>query len=112
MVWVFGIVFLTIVAILSYWLYVKSVENRILLSKITRKNRIICGVLAGLLSFASAYLALIVATSIADWNHATVISLVGTLLFMLLFVSLQVGAMMCFVSIAIESETKNDHKRS
>ena len=112
MVWVFGIVFLTLVAILASWLYKNSAENRARLGTLTRKKRIITGVFASLISFASAYLALMVANLRADWNRPSLLDLAGTLMFMLLFVIFQVGAMICFVSIATDSETKNDHKRS
>ena len=112
MVWVFGIVFLTLVAILAYWLFKNSAENRTRLGTMTRKKRVIFGVSSSLLSFACAYFALMIATSIADWNRPNALFLIGALVFMLLFVIFQVGAMICFVSIATESETKNDQKRS
>ena len=108
MVWVFGIVFLTLVAIFAYWLYENSNKNRAILASITRQRRVLLGVIGGVLAFSSAALAVLVAATMKDWNRASVLPMVGTLVFMLLFVILLVGSMLSLISVAIESETKND----
>jgi len=112
MIWVFGIVFLTLIALFAFILFLKSQEIRQKLTALSRKRRIILGVVASLLSFASAYLALTVASTIKDWSQPSFISLFGTIIFMLLFVIFQVGAMLSFVSIVTDSETTDDSKRS
>jgi hypothetical protein len=112
MIWVFGIVFLTTVVLFASILRAKSQEIRRKLAELPRNQRLIFGVLGSLFSFGSAYLALNVATTIANWEHASFLALLGILVFMVGFVSLQVVGMLCFVSIVIDSETPNDSKRS
>ena len=112
MIWVFGIVFLTLIALFAFILFLKSQEIRQKLTALSRKRRIILSVVASLLSFASAYLALTVASTIKGWSQPSFISLFGTIIFMLLFVIFQVGAMLSFVSIVTDSETTDDSKRS
>lgn len=112
MIWVFGIVFLTLIALFAFGLFLKSQEIRQKLKALSRNRRIILGVVASLLSFASAFFALTVATIIKDWSQPSFFSLLGTMIFMIFFVVLQVGAMLSFVSIVTDSETTDDSKRS
>ncbi len=111
MIWVFGIVFLTLVAIFAIWLFSNSNKNRQLFRKLTRKKRIIYGVFGMLLSFGSALGALTIATLVKDWKQPSVFPLTGILIFMLIFVGLQVLSMLSFVSLAMDSETPSDPKR-
>ncbi len=106
MVWVFGIVFLTLVLLFAYWLSINSRKNREKLENVSRNHRIVFGVIGCILSFGSAYGALTVATPIKDWNSPPWYLLTVVILFMLGFMVLQVLAMMCLISIATESETK------
>ena len=112
MVWVFGIVFLTLVVLLAYRLFATASKNRQKLMAISRPRRVLFGVFGSLLSFVAAYLSLLVATSVADWKSPSPLTLAGVLVCMLLFVILQVSAMLCFLSLAIDSETQDDQKRS
>jgi tellurite resistance protein TehA-like permease len=112
MIWVFGIVFLTLIAVFAFRLYVKSNEIRQKLSALSRNRRIILGIVGSLLSFGSAFFAITVATTVKDWNQPSILSLLGTMVFMLGFVVLQVGAMLSFVSIVTDSETTDSSKRS
>ena len=112
MVWVFGIVFLILVAIFAYWLYAKSVENRATLAKISRNRRIAYGVIGCILSFVFSFFAVLAATTISDWNQPSLPPLISILVFMVLFVTLLTGAMLCLLSLATESETNNEQKRS
>jgi hypothetical protein len=112
MIWVFGIAFLTLVILFAYWLAVKSQAIRRKLETFSRNRRLLLGVGGCLLAFGSAYAALVVATSVPNWNQPPSLQLTAILTFMLLFVGLQVGAMLCIVSIATDSETTDRSKRS
>ena len=112
MVWVLGIVFLTLVIGLAAWLFRRSEANRKVLIGIPRGRRVLFAVIACLLSFASAYGAMVAASTIANWNNPSILGSLGVLCCMLGFVGLQVVSMLCLVSVAIGSETPDDSKRS
>jgi amino acid permease len=112
MVWVFGIAFLILVMLFAYTLYKKAHEIREGLATFSRNHRLGLGVAGCLLSFSSAYYALNVATSVKDWKQPAFAPLLAILVFMLLFVALQVSAMLCFVSTVTDSETTDRSKRS
>ena len=112
MLWVFGSVFLTLVAIFARWLYAKSEENRQFLAGLPRNRRILIGVAGQILSFSAALASLGVATLIRNWDEPSVLLLFGVLLLMVLFVGLQVASALCLASIISGSETGDDSKRS
>ncbi|MBS1702209.1 MAG: hypothetical protein JST12_11150 [Armatimonadetes bacterium] len=112
MLWDFGIVFLVFVAFFSFWLHRNSARNRDFFTQIDRRKRIVMGLLASLTSFGSALCALRVADGVRNWQAPDVLHLVGILLFMMIFVGLQVLAMLSFVSLATTSETDENTKRS
>lgn len=112
MVWVFGIVFLTLVVTFAVWLHRNSSQNQQILTKLPRNRRILFGVLGCLLSFASAYAALNLSTTVQNWDHPPFDRLLGVLILMFLFVVLQVISMLCFVSLITGTETEDDSKRS
>ena len=112
MLWVFGSVFLILVAIFAGWLYAKSSENRHYLASLPRSRRILIGVVGQLLSFFAALGSLWVGTLTRNWNEPSISVLSGVLLFMVLFVGLQVASTLCLASIIAGSETSDDSKRS
>lgn len=112
MVWVFGIAFLTIVVTFALWLNANSSKNRQILSKLPRGRRVGFGVLGCVISFASAFGALQLSTTIANWDHPSFDKMLGVLILMSLFVFLQVVSMLCFVSLITGTETEDDSKRS
>lgn len=111
MLWVFGIVFLTLVAIFAIWLFSNSNKNRLFFQKLARKKRILYGLFGMLLSFCSALAALAIATLVKDWKQPSPLPLFGVLIFMLIFVGLQVLSMLSFVSLAMDSETPDGPER-
>lgn len=112
MIWVFGSVFLILVAFFAFFLMRKSLQIREALGAKSRSHRITGGAIGAILSFISAYFALVTATGMQDWNQPSAGRLLGVMLLMLGFVFMQVGAMLCFVSIVTDSETTDDSKRS
>lgn len=112
MVWVFGIVFLTIVVFFALLLSRKSQSIRRKLGHFSRKRRVLIGVIGSLLSFGSAYVSLLVASKISNWEQPSPIHLFGIMFFMVGFVVLQVASMLSFVSIVTDSETTDGSKRS
>lgn len=112
MVWVFGIVFLTLVVIFAGWLYRKSHQNREAIMQIPRNRRVLIGVTCFLVSFIAAFGALEVAARSQSLDHAPVGGLLCVMILMLAFVFFQVAAMLCFASLITNTETEGDSKRS
>lgn len=112
MIWALGITFLILVVAFAVLLAVKSREIRTKLGEFSRNRRLFLGVGGSLASFAFAFGALMLATTVSNWNQPSGLILVGVLCLMLFFVVFQVLAMLCIVSIVTDSETIDDSKRS
>ena len=111
MLWAVGTVFIAFVALFAIWLYRNSDRNRRSFIGIPRGRRILLGVTSLICSFGSALSALKVAVAIRDWNQPSLLSLIGIMLFMVVFVALQVGSMLSFISLAFDAETTDPPER-
>ena len=111
MLWVFGFIFLAFVAIFAIWLYLNSDRNRKFFLNVPRGKRILLGIAALICSFGSALTALKIAEGIKDWNQPSLLLLIEIMVFMVLFVALQVGSMLSFVSLAFSAETTDPSER-